>query len=1237
MRITIKIIAVFLLVLLLLAFSTQILLNSRSTSLFLTKQINKYSDRHVDISGVRWHWLPVPHLSLVDVNIEDPALVAAIPEVSIQPDWIQLAKGNLNLGSIYLLSPDVHIRALPGKEKKTLEKEGEKESPTRNMALPFPEIQVKDGRLVIDSKVFPEKARKGSKLFNFSEINGFLRKSSGSIRFDISCASRFFDKITLNGAAQPDGWTYRVDTGFKGLKLDLLLKEFDFNHPLYPVQSEADLRIRLEGTGSERMSASVRGSFPCYVIKSHNRDLLFSCGSLSLNLEKKGGDFTVKIAEMRFQEPQFNLNGEVSRHYDPGLHKDVWDIDLHASDVDVLAVRKRILALWGNHSVARKVCSIVKGGRVTRARYSFHGPVEDFRHLEAMKISADVKEAPIHVPGAELELELAKGPITIENGVLSGTGLSARLGNSLGTNGTLVLGLTGPDPDFNLDLMIDADLKDLPSVLHRLVKKALFRQELEKFSEIDGRAKGRLRIGEKLHDLSVYVDVTDIDASAKYDRISWPLHIAGGSLKVTPSGIYWEKIKGNAGPQIIHELTGKVNWKGVPLIGIENLDCSLDTGALFHELMGFDGISKHVSSVVSSVDGNGEIKGFHLEGPVKNPASWRYSFKFLPDSLVLFSPLLPGKAEVKKGTLELTDSSIVFKTPHLKIDSSAVAFHGHFSHAAFRNWKGDVMLTGIIGRGVANWIKEKGWIPPPYFPKIPCRVDKFFVAWDDNRTKVRGKISRDNPKGGGRVSTDLDLTVRQGKLDIEKIVVNGLGKRAEMGLSIHGGRNESIEFSWDGELLKSSLDALLENNELLEDSLTGRLRLFLKRGQGEKNTASGAISAKGVIWHWGVAKPVLIKDAFLRGDGDKIYVDKLVMGFEDEVISSTGFGIISNQGIKLSLFADSPSITWDNFSDFFAKDSSLGQAGESADNSIPATAENSDEYQKAWPFYGTFDFSLGKFSIQAHKFSDADFTSSNKMYTWAPVIGRFTIEPSGTRKLVVSRGEFCGLDTTGEWELDTKRCQIRVSTHEGNPRFENVLACLGYDQDIIEGPFSLDFRLSGSIGSWDSGGLHLYSDGGVIRRLNFFSKLFTVINVIDLFSKQGVSDLVNEGFTYSRLVLEGDIKGNLLKLDKFVVKGSGLNIFGRGTVDINTFEGDLILLVAPLKTIDTIISKVPLVGRVIGGKNNAVLTIPVGVKGNLSDPKVVLLPPEAVGSALIGLVTDTLKLPFIILKPVLPR
>ena len=96
------------------------------------------------------------------------------------------------------------------------------------------------------------------------------------------------------------------------------------------------------------------------------------------------------------------------------------------------------------------------------------------------------------------------------------------------------------------------------------------------------------------------------------------------------------------------------------------------------------------------------------------------------------------------------------------------------------------------------------------------------------------------------------------------------------------------------------------------------------------------------------------------------------------------------------------------------------------------------------------------------------------------------------------------------------------------------------------------------------------------------------------------------------------LQGGKITMEECNIDGASMGIACKGDIDLAHREMDLIILVAPFKTVDRIVDILPLIGRVLGGK---LISIP--------------LPPTAVGSGLLGILERTLKLPLTIIQPVI--
>ena len=129
-------------------------------------------------------------------------------------------------------------------------------------------------------------------------------------------------------------------------------------------------------------------------------------------------------------------------------------------------------------------------------------------------------------------------------------------------------------------------------------------------------------------------------------------------------------------------------------------------------------------------------------------------------------------------------------------------------------------------------------------------------------------------------------------------------------------------------------------------------------------------------------------------------------------------------------------------------------------------------------------------------------------------------------------------------------------------------------------------------------------------------------------------DLASDQLPYDSLTIKADLQDGNLVLNETVLSGPTVGIVGDGTVNLIDKEVDLKLIVAPLRTLDFIVEKTPIVKNIMGGK---LLTVPVRIAGEWKDPDVTMLSPTAVGSRLLEIMKNTVLLPVELVEPVLPK
>jgi len=119
-------------------------------------------------------------------------------------------------------------------------------------------------------------------------------------------------------------------------------------------------------------------------------------------------------------------------------------------------------------------------------------------------------------------------------------------------------------------------------------------------------------------------------------------------------------------------------------------------------------------------------------------------------------------------------------------------------------------------------------------------------------------------------------------------------------------------------------------------------------------------------------------------------------------------------------------------------------------------------------------------------------------------------------------------------------------------------------------------------------------------------------------------DLTQKGFAYKRFTVEADIKDSVIELKKCYIDAENMAVIASGWLDPLNDKMDITFLVAPFKTIDTIIKAIPVVNTILSGR---LVSLPARASGSISEPKVVPLAPSAVGKGLIDMLTDLVKAP----------
>jgi hypothetical protein len=213
---------------------------------------------------------------------------------------------------------------------------------------------------------------------------------------------------------------------------------------------------------------------------------------------------------------------------------------------------------------------------------------------------------------------------------------------------------------------------------------------------------------------------------------------------------------------------------------------------------------------------------------------------------------------------------------------------------------------------------------------------------------------------------------------------------------------------------------------------------------------------------------------------------------------------------------------------------------------------------------------------------------------------------------------------------DSTPSLLRISGHAENIAADQIYNELLNQNSIVRGSLSGDFYLQGhpghdflpsSYGSFD-----LMIRDGALRRFHVLSKIFSLLNVAQLFSLQ-LPDMDAEGMPFNEIAGNLLIDKGILSTERLLVKSEAMNLSYIGKIDLVKKQADFTLAIQPLGTVDKILSRIPVAGWLLTGQEKALITTHFAVRGDLEKPEIDALPATSISEKTLGLIRRTLGLP----------
>ncbi len=206
---------------------------------------------------------------------------------------------------------------------------------------------------------------------------------------------------------------------------------------------------------------------------------------------------------------------------------------------------------------------------------------------------------------------------------------------------------------------------------------------------------------------------------------------------------------------------------------------------------------------------------------------------------------------------------------------------------------------------------------------------------------------------------------------------------------------------------------------------------------------------------------------------------------------------------------------------------------------------------------------------------------------------------------------------------------LKVSGHLEDVNAEEAQNIQSDAPGLITGTLRGDFYLEGDSHNFietSRGGFSLESHNGILRRFNVLSKVFSLLNVAQIFSFQ-LPDMAREGMPYQRISANFSLRNGILTSEDLLVDSNAINMSMVGEIDLVDNEIDAVLGVKPLQTVDSVISKIPIAGWILTGEDESLIMTHFRVKGDRRNPEVKAIPVTSISEKVRGVFKRVLGFP----------
>ena len=1167
----------------------------------LTRTTSQLLDTPLEASGLQLSLFPRPFLQIQKLEVPfSEAMTVRVESLQVFPSWKDLLVGKTRIKELRIRDPRVELhvgdrRRVPLPEVSMLQ------SVLQQLST-IEKTSIQEGRLRIQSKK--------TTLLSCSALQVQTR-GVPLLTIRIQGRSEQAERFSLQLSGDPEKLDFQGGVTLEKLRIRSIANFFP---PGYRRLGSSRVTLTADVTiGSGKiLESSFLANAPDWKLQGRDHDLSVSEPTLQGRLHLSPERARVVISKLRLNKPEIELSGTFGRQFP----SNTIDCRLRTSDFQITDVKQPLLSV-GESQTLRKILHIVPSGRVPELTLRTQGksPAE---WLDNLQLQGALTDGVVNVPEPQLHLTDAGGKVRYEKGILHCRQAAVRMGKAKGRNGQFDLGLNAQTEPFLLRTDIEGNFEALPAVLRKTIHSERFLHELERFSDISGQGTGTLHIEKQNRDWTVEAGFKQGFLQTGIDRLPFPVRLAAGRLHWNNFRTTLSLEKLVAGHSTCQSITAVVQAGPQPQFEIAASEAVLDVQELLpwlHSSTGFPSLLTEWSPAGTSLPavqpqpaGTIFVDTGHLEGPLQQPEDWDLRVKGSVQKLRLQSKALPGPLQVKSGDFQAGTGETLLSLKDWKTD----CLDGSAGLALL------LESTGAATPRVACFFSQ-GRLGPQILKELHARLP--FLQDIELRGPIgiqKGALEFHNGRitrlqfGLEASDTALDLNARLPEQQQARYTFDIVDRLSKARIEIEQTAKNRFETHFSGYLDQGSIRNICKTQTYFLGNALGHFFLQFQTHPFQIISSLGKMQISDTFLPIpGSQQRLGIENLAIKSNPHRLRIEKGDLLWGSAPVNLSGTIDTASPYTALDLHCTAGTVTWDSIQAAF----------------FPKPSTEAAKHDRLGAQLGKL---RGSLSLKADTFQ-------LDRLSWQPFQVRLDFEKNRINVSSDPRSSLCGIRTPGSLSIEDGMFRLEVHPETAGRPLDRILSCLHIRDQQLTGRCSLEGGLQSSGPDWEDlknafqGSLRLFAENGRIHKATILSKVLQLLNSTEILFGS-IPDLDQDGFAYQTLSMDCTLEDSILKIESGVLNGPSMAIDFIGRFDPGSTEIELLIAVAPLKTVDRILAKIPVIKELTG---KHLVSVPLKISGTLDNHRITPVPPHRLGQNFLDLLKRTLKAPVTIIQPLL--